>query len=363
MNLRLVMFTVLAVGTAGGNAFAQVVAEEGQDVRRDALGAIVPARPGIQSGGAVAPAAALGLGPLVGIVQPTADAIEDRLAQLLLGGFGTPGTVPLWATGHKLGDSVVVQGDGEGSVGNVGIGTSDPSADLHVRGNLSKQLSGTVTTNGSDVVVGDSSTLFLDELNVDDSISIDGNVRTVESIDSQSLLTVDSALPAGSGLSAHVDSDLLRIQDGAGADRLLLDRQGRLEVTALVGVTNGSEAMPGEVGEVVSDAKASVPAPSPGGTDLGSITLSPGDWDIRASALFNFQSANYVQLILTAPGQPSVPGETVTRWPLELQTGSGYISTRANIATTTTFTLVADQEGQQQGSGSVSYSLRARRMR
>jgi hypothetical protein len=53
--------------------------------------------------------------------------------------------------------------------------------------------------------------------------------------------------------------------------------------TAIKGVTDGSSAAPGYVGEVISATASAVPAPNNVATNVAQISLSAGDWDIWGS--------------------------------------------------------------------------------
>jgi hypothetical protein len=269
--------------------------------------------------------------------------------------------VPRWLGPHALGDSALVQSSLPDTAGNIGIGTTTPAADLHIEGNGSQELAGSVFTTGGVEVLGDGATLFEDELAVGDAIVIDGNLRTVVAITSQFSITVDAALPIVSGVSAFTDSDLFRVRSAAGTDRLVLDAQGGLRISGLRGVTDGSEAPPGMVGEVIEATAQNVQLGT-SETTIGSISLPPGDWDISVSA--DVASNNYwFTMQLKAVGDNSVSGDTELHYPIRdnCQCGAGQISTRKNLGDQRTYDLVV--RAHPNGLGNVDYFIRARRAR
>jgi hypothetical protein len=279
----------------------------------------------------------------------------------LLSGTGTPGAVPRWLGPHALGDSALVQSSLPGTVGNIGIGTTAPDADLHIEGNGSLELSGSVFTTGGMEVLGDGATLFEDELAVGDAIVIEGNLRTVVAITSQFSLTVDAALPIVSGVSAFTDSDLFRVRSAAGSERLVLDAQGGLHISGLRGVTDGSEAPPGMVGEVIEATAQNVQL-GMSDTTIGTISLPPGDWDIRVSA--DVASDNYwFTMQLKAAGDNSVSGDTELHYPIRdnCDCSAGLMMTRKNLSSQRTYSLVVRTH--PNGLGNVDYFIRARRAR
>ena len=110
-----------------------------------------------------------------------------------VGGSGTIGTIPKWATTTTLNDSVIAQ-----SGSNIGIGTPSPLTRLDVAGSgratatASSALTGTADPTVSTTLVG-TGTLFTTELVVGDRITVNAETRTVTAIASATSLTVDTA--------------------------------------------------------------------------------------------------------------------------------------------------------------------------
>ena len=123
----------------------------------------------------------------------------------------------------------------------------------------------------------------------------------------------------------------------------------------VVGVTNGSNAAAGQIGEViqVNNPETSAPVPSsPSTANLASISLTSGDWDVSACAGFvigNVPASGYQIALNTTSG--AIPGGGATNWPqanlsgLSVLGGFGLrvpLSTvRVSITTTTTIFMVA----------------------
>jgi hypothetical protein len=147
--------------------------------------------------------------------------------------------------------------------------------------------------------------------------------------------------------------------------------------TGIVGVTDGSNANAGVVGEYVS---AQVSAPTTGATsgsalNATSISLTAGDWDVNGTIAFNFAAAtgsNFQGSINTTsatfPGGQSVS---------QLNGSSTYLSTtlttntgvtlpvppqRINITTTTTVYLIGVLTFTS-GTAGIGGTIRARRIR
>lgn len=57
------------------------------------------------------------------------------------------------------------------------------------------------------------------------------------------------------------------------------------------GVTDGTNAAAGEIGEVLSNTTSNVSVTSAAAVNLASVTLTPGDWDVKGVARFD-QTAN-----------------------------------------------------------------------
>ena len=132
------------------------------------------------------------------------------------------------------------------------------------------------------------------------------------------------------------------------------------------GVTDGSDASAGEVGEYkfteISGASVSTSA-----ANMGSLQLTAGDWDLGANILFNGATASYMfcSLTSTSATQLSTDQQGVGRTHIPIITsvgvGTGNIHIRADLSSTTTYYLVAETNS---GTGAWFHgSIYARRVR
>ncbi|MCF7918207.1 hypothetical protein K9L27_04430, partial [Candidatus Gracilibacteria bacterium] len=117
------------------------------------------------------------------------------------------------------------------SAGNVGIGVASPTAQLHTKGALSTALTGTVSVTAASASVTGTTTAFTTELAVGDAIKIGSEVFTVSAIASDTALTLDSAHTAGaSGATAYADPDLLKLDTGDGMNKLFVQSNGNVGI-------------------------------------------------------------------------------------------------------------------------------------
>jgi hypothetical protein len=143
--------------------------------------------------------------------------------------------------------------------GKVGIGPISSSDE----GNPTKPLTGIVIVAANATLVYGSGTLFADELAVGSRVRINSGVHTVAQITSDTILILSSPYPgdtyfgpaftdSGSDEPAspeaclHVkgdaDSNLLLVQDGSGEEKLLVDKDGNVNVSTVgdVGAVDGA---------------------------------------------------------------------------------------------------------------------------
>jgi hypothetical protein len=115
--------------------------------------------------------------------------------------------------------------------GNIGIGTTTPTAQLHTQGNLSTALTGTVATTASSDTVTGASTAFTTELAVGDAIKIGSEVFTISNILSDTSLTVDSnSAVTASGVTAYKDPILFSVDDGNETNQFYIDKSGNTRI-------------------------------------------------------------------------------------------------------------------------------------
>ncbi|RPI53483.1 MAG: hypothetical protein EHM49_04305, partial [Deltaproteobacteria bacterium] len=121
---------------------------------------------------------------------------------------------------------------------SVGINTKDPAAALDVVGALHTALTGTVSPTQTSATLEGVGTAFNTELEVGDAIRIPSDVSlmvayeifTVAGITDADTLTLDSVYTGGTttGLIAYKDGDLLRLANGDGVQKLLVDKDGQV---------------------------------------------------------------------------------------------------------------------------------------
>ena len=125
--------------------------------------------------------------------------------------------------------------------GNVGIGTTAPTAQLHTKGNLSTALTGTVTVTAAASAVVGTSTLFTTELTVGDAIKIGTETFTVSAIADATHLTIDSNHVAGATTAtAYKDPNLFAIDDGDETSQFVIDKSGNTTISGDLTVSGTS---------------------------------------------------------------------------------------------------------------------------
>jgi hypothetical protein len=150
-------------------------------------------------------------------------AIVENDTNLRIGG-GAWGSINFWTVGASPGVKI-------DSSGNLGIGTTTPTAQLHTVGNLSSALTGTVSVTAASTTVTGTSTAFTSELAVGDSIKIGSETFTVSAIASDTSLTLDSAHSAGaSGATAYTDPSLFALHNGDSVSKLVVDNSGNVGI-------------------------------------------------------------------------------------------------------------------------------------
>jgi hypothetical protein len=118
-----------------------------------------------------------------------------------------------------------------GTTGNVGIGTTTPTAQLHTQGNLTTSLTGTVATTATSTTVTGTSTLFTTELATGDAIKIGTETFTVANILSATSLTLDSASAVtATGVAATKDPNLFALDNGDGINQFVVDKSGNTTI-------------------------------------------------------------------------------------------------------------------------------------
>ena len=139
----------------------------------------------------------------------------------------------------------------------------------------------------------------------------------------------------------------------------------------IIGVTDGSDAAPGFVGEVISNVNtAGVPLTTVTNANITTIPLTPGDWDVFGEAWFNFSAAgvtiagalNVNSALLPTGGAAMNTSRVQLIAPTSAGLQSLTLACRASLATTTTYYLIG-QAGFASGTVTATGKIWARRTR
>jgi len=143
----------------------------------------------------------------------------------------------------------------------------------------------------------------------------------------------------------------------------------------LIGVTNGSAAQPGQVGEFVQwSGTGTIPVTQGASQSLSTLVLQPGDWDMESSAIIMGDFTTFGYYLNPIPPGASGNGETVTSMGISVPSPpaipSGWESVTAprieiNITAPTllVFTINTNFSGATTAAGSFNFNLTCRRMR
>lgn len=142
----------------------------------------------------------------------------------------------------------------------------------------------------------------------------------------------------------------------------------------IAGVQNGTAAVSGQIGEVISSTVSAVALAATGTVgNVTSITLTPGDWDIAASVVIaggatGLTSGSTAQAsIVTTTATNGTAGSTMTQQTVHSLVANGLAALtppmqRINISTSTTYFLTV-QAAYTAGSPTASAIITARRKR
>jgi hypothetical protein len=136
----------------------------------------------------------------------------------------------------------------------------------------------------------------------------------------------------------------------------------------IIGVTDGSNAAAGQVGEYIQATSSGVSSPTGTWINICSIVLTPGDWDVRANGWTNAQTGqSSVYLALSTTSAPTTSGQTFGGSVNISGSGMSAInlsiqSTRFNVTTNTTVWLQGLSTFTT-GTGTMGGLLSARRVR
>jgi hypothetical protein len=130
-------------------------------------------------------------------------------------------------------------------------------------------------------------------------------------------------------------------------------------ITLHQGVTDGTDASPGQVGEYMTAASGTVGLANNVVTNLISLDLTPGDWDVSGNAQFHAPTGTHTLFAAGVGGLDTILRITVTG--ATIDEGLSTATTRQNITASATVWLVV--EAASTVAVSASGTIRARRMR
>lgn len=133
------------------------------------------------------------------------------------------------------------------------------------------------------------------------------------------------------------------------------DRLGTIQA----GVTDGSDAAAGDIGEYMTAVSGAVGLASGVVTNLAAVNLTPGDWDVSGYVLFQAGAGTHTYF---AAGIISVDAFLMANFPGgAMNQGMATTTHRVNISAATTVWVVAQANftGTMTGTG----TIRARRVR
>jgi len=150
-------------------------------------------------------------------------------------------------TGHSLliqdtaGIATVIKA--EGATGRVGVGTTDLTSLVNLKGNLNSVLTGTVGVVSASAIVTGTGTAFTTELKVGDAIKILTEIFTVSVIASATSLTLDSNYlgDTASLLTAYRDTSLLIISNGDAENRFEITKSGDVGIVGDVTIESSKD--------------------------------------------------------------------------------------------------------------------------
>ena len=137
-------------------------------------------------------------------------------------------------------------------------------------------------------------------------------------------------------------------------------------IAARAGVTDGSDATAGQIGEYLTASSSGAVTPGSGGiNNIATLALTAGDWDVQGNVIFN-PTAGVTYAACSVSTASGAIGPIATRVPgagsatqLRIGTGGGL---RVSVAAATTVYLTA-QTAFSSGSMSVTGVIWGRRVR
>jgi len=138
--------------------------------------------------------------------------------------------------------------------GQVGIGTTFPSADLFVKANqnFNKELTGRATVGKDSSRVNGSGTEFMEELSIGDIVLLaDQIVSITKIVDKEQLIISEPHLTGALDEKMYISGDIVSIQDATGQNKIIVDKKGNMgigtETTKEKLVVNGNIEATGQL--------------------------------------------------------------------------------------------------------------------
>jgi hypothetical protein len=167
----------------------------------------------------------------------------------------------------------------------------------------------------------------------------------------QTAAQVTAAVPVASSTTPVMDGTAAI---GAGTTWARADHVHPSDTTKLpvAGVTNGSDAPPGQIGEIISSFRTTDQALTTATpTNVQSIALTPGDWDISGEVWFHLTSSPTISALIgslntVSATLPAVPAINTVYSQLNAPFTGTYVALalrtcRASVSVATTYYLVA----------------------
>lgn len=171
----------------------------------------------------------------------------------------------------------------------------------------------------------------------------------------------------GSGNATPGVTGLLAVANGGTGASTVAGAKSALDIFQNTGVTDGSSATAGKVGEYLSVTGAATALSNTVSANLTSLTLTAGDWDITGMALYNPNGSTlttvYTGIGTTTANVPAFPNRTIFRSSSPFEIDCPAPTVRISLSATTTVYLVANAEFSGGSGVNGTGFLRARRIR
>ncbi len=220
--------------------------------------------------------------------------------------------------------------------GLLGLGDDSPIAQLTIQGSTRDRLSGTVSvTAGTNAVVG-TATSFDTQLEVGDSVAIEGEIFKVAAITDANNMTLDSNHIAGAASSfIYGDYDLVDVRKGDG------DAVFRVTASGDVGIGTNSPVSELEVNGTITADQFSGPIASSNITTDGGTASAPG-YAFSGDSNTGLFSSTADTIEVTVGGSNIFDMSSAGL--VSNTSGGGLVTSAAGTATDPTFSFAGDSD-------------------